>query len=362
MITRGDDYPLHQVPRFVRDPGTDRNAYDRFFFNGYPTDGHAYFATALGIYPGRNIMDAAFSVIVDGVQHNVRASRLLGDDRLDTQVGPIRVTIVEPMRRLRLDIDDAESGLRATLEFDARTPPFEESPYRWGAGHLQLFDYVRLTQNGTWTGTITAPGGTTLNVDAQSWWGTRDRSWGTRPVGSREPGAPDGPIGFYWLWAPVQFEDAAFLWDVNETPEGNTWHAEALWSPVGVDAPVERGRGDYTFTYKPGTRHAEGFDLQLTFPSGTRSFTLEPLYNFYMNGIGYTHPTDGHGVWLGESYRNGESFAVAEVDETIPFNQHIQAVCRVRRDDDAVGIGILEQLIIGPHQPSGLAELFDMHT
>ena len=81
-----------------------------------------------------------------------------------------------------------------------------------------------------------------------------------------------------------------------------------------------------------------------------------------MNGIGYTHPTDGHGNWLGPSYRNGESFAVADVDETIPFNQHVQAVCRVRRDDGAEGVGILEQLIIGPHLPSGLTELFDMHT
>jgi hypothetical protein len=135
-----------------------------------------------------------------------------------------------------------------------------------------------------------------------------------------------------------------------------------MWSPVGIDAPVERGQARYELTYKPGTRHAQAFELALDFPTASRTLSLEPLYHFSMNGIGYTHPTDGHGVYLGESYRNGESYTVAEVDETIPFNQHIQALCRVRRDDGAVGIGILEQLIIGPHEPSGLRELFDMHT
>ena len=81
MITAGDEYPLHQSSRPVRDPGTERNLYDRFFFNGYPHSADAYFAAAFGVYPGRNVMDGAFSVIADGVQHNVRASRLLGADR-----------------------------------------------------------------------------------------------------------------------------------------------------------------------------------------------------------------------------------------------------------------------------------------
>ncbi|MDQ1395239.1 MAG: hypothetical protein QOG64_498 [Acidimicrobiaceae bacterium] len=361
MITPGDDYPLHQTSRPVRDPGTDRNAYDRFFFNGYPRSADAYFALAFGLYPGRNIMDAGFSAIVDGVQHNVRASRLLGDDRLDTQVGPIRVTIVEPLRRLRVEVDDPESGLRAELEFTARAPAFEESPYVWKPGYRVVFDYTRLTQNGTWSGSLTAPGGRTLAVEPDTWWGTRDRSWGSRPVGEREQGAPEGPRGFYWLWAPVQFDDACYLWDVNENPDGEAWHSEALWSPVGVDAPVERGTASYHFDYTPGTRHAAAFELRLTFPSGGRTLELEPIFPFFMQGIGYTHPTQGHGMFVGEQFRAAESFITADMDEANPFNQHIQALCRVRRDDGAEGIGILEQLVIGPHQPSGLTDLLDMH-
>src|ERR1700694_3447734 len=191
MITEGDDYPLHQTSRTFRDPGTDRNFYDRFFFNGYTRDGQVFFAMALGLYPGRDIMDAAFSVSVDGAQHNLRASRILGTNRLDTRVGPIRVAVVEPLRTLRVEVDDtgpdsAGSDLRASLTFTARGPAFEEPHYLWKPGHRTLFDITRMTQNGSWTGTI-GVGDLELALDPAQTWGTRDRSWGIRPVGEPDP-------------------------------------------------------------------------------------------------------------------------------------------------------------------------------
>ncbi|HUQ39610.1 MAG TPA: hypothetical protein VM030_05605, partial [Acidimicrobiales bacterium] len=187
MITPGDEYPLHQSSRPVRDPGHARNLYDRFFFNGYEPDGSLFFAVALGQYPGRNVMDAAFSVIVDGVQHNVRASRLLGDNRLDTRVGPIRVEIVEPLRILRVTVDDAESGISADLTFTQRGPVFDEPHYLWQNGYRTVFDITRLTQNGRYDGSITVSGNT-IAVSGDRVHGTRDRSWGVRPIGERETG------------------------------------------------------------------------------------------------------------------------------------------------------------------------------
>ena len=50
MVGPLDEYPLHQTSRPVRDPGTERNLYDRFFFNGYAHDGSVYFAVAFGIH------------------------------------------------------------------------------------------------------------------------------------------------------------------------------------------------------------------------------------------------------------------------------------------------------------------------
>ena len=87
MLTKADDYPIHQTPEPIAVAGTDRNFYDRYFFNGYARDGEVFFAVAMGIYPHLNVIDAAFSVIRAGRQHNVRASRCLSMERMDTRAG-----------------------------------------------------------------------------------------------------------------------------------------------------------------------------------------------------------------------------------------------------------------------------------
>ena len=68
MLTPADDYPLHQTPEPMAFAGTDRNFYDRFFFNGYSADGAVFFAVALGVYPQLNIMDASFALSYEGQQ------------------------------------------------------------------------------------------------------------------------------------------------------------------------------------------------------------------------------------------------------------------------------------------------------
>src|SRR6267154_6855651 len=124
MITQGDDYPIHQTPEPVQQVFTsDRNFYDRFFFNGYFREGEPYFAAAMGIYPNIGMIDCAFSVIVGGVQHCVRASRVLGSERLDTRVGPVAIEIVRPMRTLRVRVN--HEAVQADLVFEARAPVIE---------------------------------------------------------------------------------------------------------------------------------------------------------------------------------------------------------------------------------------------
>ena len=71
MLTKGDDYPIHQTSEPIAYSGTDRNFYDRYWFNGYVPDGSIFFAVAFGIYPHVNIADAHIAVVVDGVQHNL---------------------------------------------------------------------------------------------------------------------------------------------------------------------------------------------------------------------------------------------------------------------------------------------------
>ena len=50
MLSAGDEYPIHQTPEPVAYSGSDRNFYDRYFFNGYSADGSTFFAAAMGVY------------------------------------------------------------------------------------------------------------------------------------------------------------------------------------------------------------------------------------------------------------------------------------------------------------------------
>ena len=62
MLLPEDDFPLHQSAQPLSQVmGGHPNAYDRFWFNGY--DDTTFFAFALGLYPNRGVIDAAFSVV-----------------------------------------------------------------------------------------------------------------------------------------------------------------------------------------------------------------------------------------------------------------------------------------------------------
>src|SRR5260370_16265607 len=156
MITQGEDYPIHQTREPVQQVFTsDRNFYDRFFFNGYFCEGEPYFAAAMGIYPNIGMIDCAFSVIVGGVQHCVRASRVLGAERLDTRVGPIAIEIVRPMRTLRVRVN--HEAIQADLVFEARAPVIEEPRFTRRNGPKLMMDLTRFTQHGGSTHTLTVP-------------------------------------------------------------------------------------------------------------------------------------------------------------------------------------------------------------
>jgi hypothetical protein len=358
MLTRLDDYPVHQTPEPLGHPSTgDRNFYDRYFFHGYTRDGGVFFAAALGLYPNRRVMDAAFSVVRDGRQHVVRASRLLPDERTQTCVGPIAVDVVEPLRALRVRVAPNAHGLEADVLFQARTPPIEEPRYTHRVAGRVYMDSTRLTQFGAWEGALTVAG-ERIDVAPAHVLGARDRSWGVRPVGEPEGGAP-GPLPqFFWLWAPVQFDDVCLHMHVNEDGLGRRWHAGGSITAVG-EGGVEEATVAHRIRWQPGTRRAAAAEWTLTPHGGpARVVTLDPVLTFQMLGLGYLSPDWGHGMWKGEEAVGGDVWTLADLDPMEPRHLHVQQLCRARMDGRE-GVGVLEQLVIGPHAPSGFRGILD---
>ena len=251
-VTPADEYLIHQTPyTFDRVATSDRNFYDRYFFNGYRRDGDVYFAVAMGVYPNLGVMDAAFSVVQGGrLQYYVRASRFLGDDRMDTRVGPISVQIVEPFRKIRVKVAKNKWGITADLVFDARSLPNEEPHFLRLARNVPVMDYTRITQHGSWSGKL-ACNGVTYDLSQDTWWGSRDHSWGIRNVGGRDPrGAPATEMPqFFWNWAPLNFEDMCTLFTVSEYSDGTRWHESGVILKPYPNASEELTRAD----------HREGF-------------------------------------------------------------------------------------------------------
>ena len=362
MLNKLDDYPIHQTSEPVAHPLTgDRNAYDRYWFNGFTREADLFFAVALGVYPNRRVMDAAVSIVRGGLQYVVRGSRLAPDERTDTRAGPISIEVLEPMRALRVVIAPNPHGVEGELVFRARTEALEEPRLTLRQGARVGMDSTRFTQFGAWDGWLQI-GAERIKLDASHVLGTRDRSWGVRPVGERElSAAPASLPQFFWLWAPLHFDDVCTHFQVNEDASGRALSSHGVIVPLLASGePLEEMASvHHSVQWEKGTRRARAATLTLVPSHGEpHQLELEPLLTFQMRGIGYGDPEWGHGMWKGEDVTSGAQWQLSEVDPMEPWHLHVQQLCRVRMGG-RTGYGALEQLVIGAHAPSGFKSLLD---
>ena len=373
VLNRLDDYPIHQTPEPIAHPATsDPNVYDRTWFNAYSDDSTRYFGFGMAVYPHRQILDAHFSCVeAGGQQHCLYASRRAPQERTDQSVGPIRLEIVEPLRRARIIIDDNDSGIGADLTFSARTSAIQEARQVLWSGPRRSMDATRFAQFGRWSGTVSHPDGEFI-VDEDTWRGTKDRSWGVRGVGERaQLGAPPTELpSFFFLWAPLQWDDHVTHAVFFDGPNGEAIVREGVVAPMfdsETEIPDEleqvatpMATALHRVEYHPGTRWAKRAEVDLIDIYGeTRTITMEPQLRFQFKGLGYGHPTWKQGAWMGELEVASEHFDPLELDPEAPENVHVQQVVKVADDHGRTGIGALEQIVIGPHTPSGLTGLFD---
>ena len=359
-ITPADDFLTHQTPyTFDTVFTSDRNFYDRYFFNGYRRDGEIYFALAMGEYPNLGVFDCAFSVVHNGKQRFVRASRARGANRMNTSAGAISVEVLEPLRKLRVTVAPNQWGVSADLVYEARSLPMEEPHFNRRVGNVATMDYTRMTQHGQWSGTITLDG-TSYDVRPETWWGSRDHSWGIRNVGGRDPrGAPPTvPPQFYWNWAPLNFEDRSTLFTTSEYSDGTRWHESGEILTPYPDATATQARVSHELEFEKGTRWiGAGSKISLTPASGEpMEITFTPLYHFLMKGIGYGDPKWGHGMWVGPDEQDGGEYVLSA--ETPMANLHVQTVSLVK-SGNREGIGIFEIIIAGPYERYGFKEFMD---
>ncbi|MQY06951.1 hypothetical protein [Actinomadura macrotermitis] len=349
-----DDYPIHQAPEVMRHVATsDRNFYDRYYFNVHPCGDDLMLLVGLGQYPNLGVTDA-FAVIRRGPLHRVvRASRELGADRMDTGVGPFRVTVLEGLKRLRVRLDDNEHGLSFDLAWEGTIPAQLEPPHYLRWQERVVFDSRRLAQTGRWTGHITLDG-ERIEVTPDHWWGSRDRSWGIRPVGEPEPpGIQVKNAGcFYWMYAPMQFEDHAILCIVQEDEKGRRVLEEAVRVRPGDAEPEYLGRPDYRPVYREGTREVVTAAIGFAPPGGepfeVRVTPLLPVH--LMVGTGYgLEPDWKHGMYQGPELKvQGVGYDTRDPEDAARMWGMVDSVARFEYAG-GTGHGLFEYWALGPH-------------
>lgn len=352
QLTAPDEYFHHQASGFIGQVvNSDLNWRERCWIPIQSKDGKTVMCFGLGNFPNRNVQDAFAIVAHGGRQHNLRMSRELGSTYHDLRVGPLSIEIVEPLRTLRVRLDDNDSGLRCDVIWEGRFRAHVQAHLlqRWKG--RTLMDIDRYFQVGTVTGEVTV-GGERLELDAAGWSGTRDKSWGVRqtadlvaaPLRPREP-------DMYFLFA-AQFEDFGLFGCVRDPwAELGGVHGEDLVSATGGlmyafdDArPERRIRAiEYDFAVAPGSAKGvfESGELLLTFVDGEqRSVTVTA-----QEGGFHLRPAYGYEGWQQGEWKGPYHEAASVIDfgdpAAVAAAGHVTKAAQYRMGDD-VGYGVFE--------------------
>jgi hypothetical protein len=350
-----DEYPVHQVPLSMKYVATsDRNAYDRCIFHVLDHEGRALLIMGLGVYPNAGVVDAYATLRTGDVLHAVRASDALGEDRMRLAVGPLRIEVEEPLRRLRLRCED--DSLSYDLTWTASFPALWEPHHLQRRGDRLTLEGRRFVQVGGVEGVVRA-GGEELRVTAAGWSGTRDRSWGVRPIPGEEGGrfAEESPTeGFHWIWCPVRFEDRFLMVIVQEDADGHRSLNDAtLVTPGHRDRQL--GWPQAEITYRPGTRHPERALVHLGDVRKPQELEVEVLTSSPLAiGAGYPPAEDWqHGTWRGRGWTDRRTYDLSDPSAHPLAAYGVTDHAARFRLDGRVGHGIFEHGSFGRHDPSG---------
>ena len=373
MLGPLDEYPVHQVPQPIAWPGSsDRNFYDRSYFNAHDRTGDIFVITGIGYYPNLGVKDAFLLVSRrDGkfggsgdTQTAVHLSDAIDGDRLNQSVNGYRVEVIEPLQKLRITLAETE-GIACDLTWEGLFPVVQEQRHLMRTGNRTTLDAQRFAQLGSWSGNLVIDG-ETIAVDPATWIGTRDRSWGIRPVGESEPaGRPaDPPVeGMWWLYVPMAFDDFAIVVIIQEEPSGfrTLNDCTRIWR----DGRVEQlGWPRVKIHYRSGTRIPTGAIIDATDATGTPlRFQIESKLPVPIHvGGGYGGDSDWlHGTWKGANFTERRSYDMT--DPAITGRSAFGVIDHVGRalcyDDATVvheGWGLFEHGALGRHDPSGFTD------
>ena len=216
-----------------------------------------------------------------------------------------RVEVSEPLQKLRIVLEETE-GIAVDLTWNGLFDVIQEQRHVLRTGTRVTLDAQRFAQVGSWSGVI-AIDGEEITVDPDVWIGSRDRSWGIRPIGEPEPaGRPAHPPfeGMWWLYVPMAFDDFAICLIIQEEPNGfrSLNDVTRIWRDGRVEQmgwPRVKSTTPRAPAFRPArpSRRPRG-----TVRPSTSTWSPSCRCRFTSAAATAATPTGLHGMWKGDKF------------------------------------------------------------
>ncbi|MCC6382657.1 MAG: hypothetical protein IT304_09100 [Dehalococcoidia bacterium] len=318
MLSEMDDYFVHQTPdTFDHVATSDPRFQDRNYFNIHARDSFdTLLCMGLGNFPNTNVMDGYVILVHRGDQYMFRPSRELKHDRHRLEVGPFKMTIVEPWKNWRLALQPGDHKFAFDVTFTPRTEPYEHRTPIYKRVHgATIWHQIHVQQSCNYNGWIEVAG---ERVDVRGWWGTRDRSWGVRgPIRGAQPWAGFGGGAWKYLWMSAQFDDCAVHTWSTKMADGTAIHTggAVVYTDGRVSAPFVQwdeeliaGDGDVPAAAVSTFVDSEGKVVRLEARRQTELFWAGQAMR----------DGEGFGFYRGEQYIEHDHWTAAELASKFP--------------------------------------------
>ena len=359
MLLGMDEYPFHQFTNtFAAVAGSDPQWNDGHYVTCCDADGTVCLTSNVRLYQNNDVLDGFICLRHEGKQYNVRLSRRLRPNMDHLGVGPLRIELPEPMRALRLTLEEndvlGDHGI--ALDVVCRTT---------AGPHLDPIETTRIdgrliSERATYEVTGECSGWVRIGdhrVELTSASFFRNHSWGYQPGrGGARAGAPSGaPRRLPGLrqWMLFRMPDHGGYYFADPRPRAAAGKGAIMVGDRSI--AVESVSHDLQF-YDGGRRLRSG-TFQLTDADGAvRSYEVEDLGWVYCQGGGYFGGFDdglGQGVYRGDYHQEGEVWDVSHPTQIVDSAgrafefDHAWAESFVRvRQGDASGLGHFECVVI----------------
>jgi hypothetical protein len=374
MLVPSDEGFNHQiVETFATVSHSDPAWTEKVWGSIFRNDGYLGIGWGMGKYINRNVMDGYAGVSRGVEQWTVRGSRMLFPTPDSTSVGPIHYEILEPLKKLRIRLEENDEqpiAFDVTLNCDLIPPFMENHEHR-----RQIFgfrvenDLCRYHQVGTAEGWLLLDG-VRHEINPKEWSTSRDHSWGVRyEVGQKPtdmmPGIDSSQLPMHLVWCPMLFtrDDGShysihhFFLDMNLPDYEHLFHG-GIEYPDGTRTPFVDLKP--ALEYDPTNLRLKGGQLHFTEQDGgIRTLDIEVVSDTGFNlgaGLYFGYKGFNHGCWRGKLHVEGDYVANC-ADPATARELHQLRDCIIKvNDNGTIGYAICQTIINGAWPDYNLGE------